>query len=83
MDEPTPHKCDWPVKWVEKKPPPPPARRNRKSCTVDQSSGNRRGNEQVYLTEPLKTFQEVLQEAMKGFPSQPWPPGEIQQPSEV
>lgn len=66
--------------WRRKTSPP---LRNRKSSTIDQSSGNRRGNEQVYLIEPLKTFQEVLQEAMKGFPSQPWLPGEIQQPSEL
>jgi len=69
MDKPMPHNSDWPVRWVENKNFSPPQLQNRKSFTVDQSSGNRRGNEQVYLTDPLKTCQEALQEAMKGFPS--------------
>lgn len=66
MDEPTPCNCYWPVKWVEKKNFPP--LRNRKSCCAEQSSGKRGGNEQVYLSEPPKTVQEALQEAMKGSP---------------
>lgn len=66
MDEPTPRNCYWPVKWVEKKHFPP--LRNRKSCCAEQSSGKRGGNEQVYLSEPPKTVQEALQEAMKGSP---------------
>lgn len=81
MDKPTSRNCDCQSGgWGRKT---SPHLRNRKSCTAEQSSGNPRGNEQVYLTEPLQTFQEVLQEVMKGFPGQPWLPAEIQQPSEV